>query len=291
MSYGQTNPLASDPSFNASSATLDATTPLTDHPHTHIPKHAGDTNWPFPRCSTDGSNDHVDFPPTTITLRPIATPAALGLASYASAAFVVGAYLAGWYGDDASVGRIWPFVLFVGGVAGVAAGMWSFVARDSVASVAHTVWGCFWFAVALTWATTTTTLNDTDGRSNGSPYNRWGLFDNFAIWLVPVAAISYSCSLALMRREMLVASVYGLAGVAATLNVVGWFIPSKSILHIGSYFWLFSSLISVYRVWVYFMHEAARDDRFLPSFRTRWGTDVSNGKWTEPMGEPGVRKE
>jgi len=264
-----------------STATLDETNPT---PYAARPKIGASPH--------DNRNHHNngDFPPTTITLTPIATPAALGLSSYAAASFVIGAFLTGWYGDNATVSRIWPFVLFFGGFGSLAAGMWSFVARDNIGSLIHTIWGSFWFGLAINWA-----LMTVPTVAGGNPRNvnidRWGMFENFAIWLIPVAALSFSCALALFFRELLVASIWANAGTAAVLAVIGWFIPSKVVLHIAGYLWLSSSLLSLYRVWVYFMHEATRNDHILPILRTKLGRGIANGRWTDPAGEPGVVRD
>jgi len=266
----------SDPTFGLSSATLDSTHPNDPLNPTRHPKHAGDTPWPALSTAND-------LPPTTIFLRPVATPAALGLASYASATFVVAAYLAGWYGDGASVARVWPFVLTFGGFGGIAAGMWSFHARDTTGSVVHTLWGALWLAVSLYWGMTAAAAD--------VAIDRWGYIENFAIWMVPVAAFTWASAITLMYRELVVASIYGLAATGATLAIIGWFVPSKVVLYIAAYVWMLSSLVSLYRVWVFFMHEAARDDKFLPIFRTHLGRSIANHRWTDPAREAGVYRD
>jgi succinate-acetate transporter protein len=74
-----------------------------------------------------------------VVLRPIAGPALLGLFGLLAATLVVGSNLAGWWGDHAtSPILLFPFVMIFGGIAQFLAGMWSYTARDGLATVLRT---------------------------------------------------------------------------------------------------------------------------------------------------------
>src|SRR4029079_12990771 len=83
--------------------------------------------------------------PARIFLQPIAAPSVLGLFGFAGATFMVATNLAGWYGDPHTTGTfLFPFAAVLGGIAQFAAGMFSFRARDVLATAMHGTWGSFW---------------------------------------------------------------------------------------------------------------------------------------------------
>jgi hypothetical protein len=85
-----------------------------------------------------------------IFLQPIAPPSILGLFGFAAATFIVAANLAGWYGNHTtSPLYLAPFAAVFGGVAQFLAGMWSYRARDGLATAMHGMWGSFWIAYGI----------------------------------------------------------------------------------------------------------------------------------------------
>src|SRR2546421_6959933 len=90
-----------------------------------------------------------DFARPRVFLQPIAAPSVLGLFGFAGATFIVAANLAGWYGNTSTPGYLFPFALAFGGIAQFAAGMWSYKARDAVATAMHGMWGSFWIAYGI----------------------------------------------------------------------------------------------------------------------------------------------
>jgi len=88
-------------------------------------------------------------PNITIFLRPVAPPAAMGLAGFASSTWITAAWIAGWFGNDDSPLTFFPFVAFFGGLAQFIAGLQGFAARDVLVTVVNTMWGAFWLAVGL----------------------------------------------------------------------------------------------------------------------------------------------
>jgi len=252
-----------------------------------------------------GTNEHAHLgdnttqPPTYVFLKPIAHPSALGLAAYASASFVFSAYLAEWYGNDATAMAIWPFLLTFGGIGQLAAGMWSFHARDTLNSVLHTTWGAFWAALAIYYAliaTQTGAANQT-GAQGGQRFipdegTRWGHLQNFAIWQIPLAAITSICMCAALRRDKYSAIIYGLMAIGSALSVVGWFTTTTSVLKIAAYFWLASSLASLGRVFDKLVGESARKDHVLPLYNRKNRNNADDGYnsrgWDSAYREPGV---
>lgn len=84
-----------------------------------------------------------------VFLQPIAAPSVLGLAGFSVATMMVATIQAGWWGTPKDFLVIAPFCAMFGGLAQFAAGMWSYRARDAVATLAHGTWGAFWLAFGL----------------------------------------------------------------------------------------------------------------------------------------------
>src|SRR5579884_1303136 len=84
-----------------------------------------------------------------VFLQPIAAPSILGLAGFSVATMMVATIQAGWWGSPADFTVIAPFCAMFGGLAQFAAGMWSYRARDAVATLAHGTWGAFWLAYGI----------------------------------------------------------------------------------------------------------------------------------------------
>lgn len=90
-------------------------------------------------------------PRITIFLRPIAPPAALGLAGFAGSTWIAASWIAGWWGGASSPGVFFPFVTLWGGLAQFIAGLYGFPARDTLVSVINVLWGSFWMSAGMLW--------------------------------------------------------------------------------------------------------------------------------------------
>jgi succinate-acetate transporter protein len=112
-------------------------------PDTHARDTAGDSQEWAP-VESEGWPER-----TRIVLTPVAAPSILGLFGFGGATFMVASLLAGWWGGTASVPILAPFVFFFGGLAQLLAGMWSYRARDGLATAMHGTWGSFWLAWGL----------------------------------------------------------------------------------------------------------------------------------------------
>ncbi|KAI8915162.1 hypothetical protein PhCBS80983_g04588 [Powellomyces hirtus] len=215
-----------------------------------------------------------------IFLKPIAPPSALGLAAYASSTFVTATWLAAWYGNETTPYVLWPFILTFGGFGQFAAGMWAFNARDTLGSVFHTMWGSFWIAISLFLAVTST--------GNNIPVDRYAYNDAWAIWMVPLAAITFILTAAAVFRDLVWAATLFTLASGSLLGVLGWFIHEPAVIKLTGYFWLVSSILAAYRVALYVMHEAAPDRDLLPRFEnSRHRTHIAKG-YHLGYNEPGV---
>lgn len=94
----------------------------------------------------------LETPPgIRIFLKPIAPPAALGLAGFAGSTFIAASWIADWWGTNASPTTFFPFVGVFGGLAQFIAGLYGFAARDTLVTVVNTMWGSFWIALGILW--------------------------------------------------------------------------------------------------------------------------------------------
>ncbi|KAJ3045745.1 hypothetical protein HDV00_007871 [Rhizophlyctis rosea] len=256
---------------------------------------------PVPASGKGGLNisGPMGFPRTSIFLQPIAAPQGLGMAAWSATAFVFGAWLAEWYGTDATALSIFPFFI-LGGICQFAAGMWSFRSRDTLASVVHTMWASFWIAIGIYYATRPATVRILPNQPNTQP-TRWTDLQNFAIWMVPIAAFTWIAAMASLLRDLSLTLILSTMATGSTLTLIGWFAPSTTVVKIGAYFWLFGSLLQLFRVFVFFIHENKNrrhdgydnDDNkhgWLPRYHRReahWRDDWRQG-CTYPYREPGV---
>lgn len=88
-------------------------------------------------------------PRVTVFLRPIAAPAALGLAGFAGSTWIAASYIAGWWGGRDSPLLFFPFVALWGGLGQFIAGFFGYAARDTLVTVVHVLWGSFWMSVGI----------------------------------------------------------------------------------------------------------------------------------------------
>lgn len=217
--------------------------------------------------------------PVRIHLTPIAPPSALGLASYASSTFIVGTWLASWYGNEVTPLIIWPFILTFGGLGQFASGMWAFKARDTLGSVFHTMWGSAWLAMGLFLAY---------AGAQESAVNRYAYNDAWAIWMVPLSVLTYVLTAAAVYRDMVWAGITFTLATGSLLGVLGWFIHEPAVLKLTGYFWIVSSAMATYRVALYVLHEARPDRDILPRFQHNRYREHCGKGYHHGYNEPGV---
>jgi hypothetical protein len=123
-----------------------------------------------------------DFARPRVFLQPIAAPSILGLFGFAAATFMVAANLAGWYGNASTPAYLAPFALTFGGIAQFLAGMWSYRARDGVATAMHGMWGSFWIGYGILQVLLATHVLHTGGTLDSA----------LAFWFFALAALTFS---------------------------------------------------------------------------------------------------
>jgi len=176
---------------------------------------------------------------TTISLRPVAAPSILGLYGFAAATFIVAANLVGWYGNDTTTPLIlFPFALAFGGIAQLLAGMWSYRARDGLATAMHGTWGSFWIGYGI--YNLLIALNVLPGTTDP------GAATAFGFWFVVLAAITWVMAVAASAENAGFTAVLVTLAVGSTLLAIGMIIGASFIEIIGAYFLIASAVLAWY---------------------------------------------
>ena len=176
-------------------------------------------------------------PQARIFLQPIAGPQVLGLYGLSAATFLTAAYWAHWFGSDASIVYLFPFVALFGGLAQFLAGMWAFKARDVLATAVHGLWGAFWMAYGLL------ILLSLSGRvtlPGGTPFPELGF------WLIPAAAITWVLAFAASSESKSLVVVLMLLSIGSTLGAVAFLADLSGLLVLAGYFLIASSFAAWY---------------------------------------------
>jgi succinate-acetate transporter protein len=232
-------------------------------------------------ADTDGW--YGDFARPRVFLQPIAAPSVLGLFGFAGATFIVAANLAGWYGNTSTPGYLFPFALAFGGIAQFAAGMWSYKARDAVATAMHGMWGSFWIAYGILQLLIATKVLPTGATLDHA----------LGFWFIALAAITFSGVLGVGLEGNL-----GLVGVLGTLTAgsavaaVGFLDGSKGLQHTAGWLFVISAALAWYTATA-MMLKAAGSKIILPLFKTDPEFNKPGSQPTRKVeldwGEPGIK--
>jgi uncharacterized protein len=197
--------------------------------------------------------------PARIFLQPVAAPSVLGLFAFAGSTFMVAAVLAGWYGNAATTPLfLFPFAFAFGGIAQFAAALWSYRARDVVATAMHGTWGSFWIAYGIFWLLT---ANGTLTPPSGSTFVALGY------WFIALAAVTFSGTLAaLVARNGALFAVLGTLTAGSILLAISYLIGSSTLLTWGGWVLLASALLAWYTATA-MMLEAVAGRSLLPLFQ------------------------
>lgn len=174
-----------------------------------------------------------------ISLQPVAAPSILGLFGFAAATFMVAANLAGWYGNDSTPLVLAPFAATFGGLAQFLAGMWSYRARDGLATAMHGMWGAFWLAYGFYFFMVTVHLLPPPATS---PTARVGL----GYWFIVLAAITWMGFVAALAENMGLALVLVTLAAGSTLFAIGWVAGLGFLIPIGAIVLVASAAFAFY---------------------------------------------
>ncbi|GLZ02744.1 hypothetical protein Acsp03_02110 [Actinomadura sp. NBRC 104412] len=240
---------------------------------------------PAPGTFTD---DHAAWEGRTrVFLQPVAAPSILGLFGFAGATMMVGAWQAGWYGGAATPLVLFPFALTFGGLAQFLAGMWSYRARDGLATAIHGMWGAFWLAWGLLFlliaiGSFPLVVAPSIGVTNTA----------FAFWFIPLCVITALGALAALGRNLAQAALLLVLAAGAGFTAAGFWTGSTWPLRTGGWLFVIAAGLAVY-VAASMMLEETYGRTILPLGKYRQAANVPGRRASRPLeyryGEPGVR--
>jgi uncharacterized protein len=221
--------------------------------------------------------------PARIVLQPIAAPSVLGWFGCAGATFIVAAWMAGSYGSDATPDFLFPFAALFGGLAQFLAGMWSYRARDVLATAMHGTWGAFWMGYGVLWALFAT----------GTLLEPVGKFSGLGIWFVVLALITASGAVAALAKSVPLFALLASLTAGSALAAVGYLTDSSMTLNVAGYVLIVSALIAWYEASAMLLADAFRRvilplGTYSREENIPGQTPMSVIEWAR--GEPGVRQ-
>jgi uncharacterized protein len=222
-----------------------------------------------------------------VFLQPIAAPSALGLAGFSVATLMVSLIQAGWLGSWSDMGVVGLFAMTFGGIAQFAAGMWSYKARDVVATVAHGMWGAFWIAFGLVQIFILT--GKLPAPVAGAPNTALGL------WFFGLAYMTGIIAIAATFENLGIAAVLWTLAVGSGLSAAGWFLTGigSGWLGAGGVVFVVSAGLAAYMVLAMCLL-AMTKRTILPLGHYKKDANLPGGRPLEPIelgwGEPGVKQ-
>lgn len=221
---------------------------------------------------------------TRVFLTPIAAPSIMGLAGFAIATGMVGAWQAGWYGGPTTGSILMPFALFAGGLLQAIAAIVAFRARDGVAVGMHTIWGSFWLAWGFLMMLVTFKVMPT------IPFG--SLNRPFGMWFVLLAVFTISGTLAAFGSNVMMGLVLATLSAGSALTAASFFGAGLTIAQVGG--WLF--VVSAGLAWLAvtaMMLEESWGRVILPLGKLNAVSNIPLRAATRPIqreaGMPGVR--
>lgn len=222
-----------------------------------------------------------------VFLQPIAAPSILGLFGLATATMMVGAWMAGWYGTALTPLVLFPFVLTAGGLAQFLAGMWSYRARDGLATAVHGMWGAFWLAFGLLF------MLFGAGALPALLAPRIGAASQgFGFWFIMLCVITAACTLAAVAENMGMAIVLGVLTLGSAFTAAGFFAGSSWPLRVAGWMFVISAAVAVYTA-AAMMLEGTFGRTVLPLGKYRAAAKIPGRGISRPLeyryGQPGVK--
>jgi len=181
-----------------------------------------------------------DFARPRVFLQPIAAPSILGLAGFSVATMMVATIQAGWWGSLTDLTVVAPFAAFFGGLAQFMAGMWSYRARDAIATLAHGTWGAFWMAFGLLEILIAThVLPAPVPDAVNIP---------FGLWFIGLAYITLTCAIAALGEGVGLFAVLSTLAVGAAFSAIGLLTGGfdSGWTHAGGWLFVFSAGLAWY---------------------------------------------
>lgn len=210
-----------------------------------------------------------------IYLQPVAAPSILGLYGFAGATFIVAAHMAHWFGSTRTDLYLAPFAALFGGVAQFSAGMWSFKARDGLASAMHGTWGSFWIAFGLLQL----------AFLHGSLAEPKGAFPALGYWFIVLAAITWAGAWAATAENVALSIVLIFLAAGSTAAAIADLTGLLGVNIVAGYLFIVSAIVAWYTASA-LMLEGTFEHPVLGVGKTRRAREKA--ALLPGLGEPGV---
>lgn len=211
-----------------------------------------------------------------VFLQPIAAPSILGLYGFAGATFMVAAHMAHWFGSSHTALLLVPFAAVFGGLAQFVAGMWSYKARDGLATAIHGMWGSFWMAYGvLVLLLSTGRVQQPTG----------AFFPELGYWFIVLAAISWVGAGAAAAENRALVTVLTFMAAGSTIGAIGLLVGIEGLMILTGYLFIIAAIAAWYAASALMLNEVyGRDVWSLgKSAHARQMPPITVG-----TGEPGV---
>jgi len=153
---------------------------------------------------------------------------------------MVAANLAGWFGNDTTTPLVlFPFAFAFGGVAQLLAAMWSYRARDALATGMHGAWGSFWIGYGI--YTLLVGLNVLPGTAAGTDAKV-----AFGYWFIGLAAVTWTGFVAALAENIALSAVLLTLAAGSTLLAIGMTASAPVLVTIGAIVLVASAVIAWY---------------------------------------------
>jgi hypothetical protein len=129
-----------------------------------------------------------------------------------------------------------PLAALFGGVAQFSAGMWSFKARDGLASAMHGMWGAFWIAFGLLQM----------AFARGTLAEPRGAFPALGYWFIILAAITWAGTWAAAAESKALLLVLGFLALGSTAAAIANMSGSDAVSVIAGYLFIISAVLAWY---------------------------------------------
>lgn len=169
-----------------------------------------------------------------VVLTPVAAPTILGWLCFAVAAALFGSHEAGWWGGPGTLLFLAPFLAFFG-LGQLLAGMWSYRARDPIATAVHGVLGVFWIALAIS-----------EFAFRQGPLTAVGMVMPLGVALLVIGVTILGGTIAALRENVVLALLLALVTVASVVTGLGLMTTSTVTTEIGGYFYVAGAVVAWY---------------------------------------------
>lgn len=209
-----------------------------------------------------------------LVLTPVAAPSILGLFGFAGATFMVASLLAGWWGVTSDVLVIAPFGMFFGGLAQFLAGMWSYRARDGLATAMHGTWGSFWLAWGLLVGLVGLRVLPPTVLTSQA----------FGFWFIVLTVVTLFGALASLGESLALFTVLGLLTAGSALLAAGLVGGISAIVAVGGWVLVASAAAAFYTAGAMMLAGSFGGRTILPLGKYHAAANIPGRRFLEPIG-------